>query len=168
LIAPGERIKLGLLSLLLLLMLGFVCFAAVSTYEAVRNFQQQNNALEAGDVSTVRAWMTIHIVAHLYHVPEDYLSHALAVGNPEQIRHFTLNQIASKKKQPVSRLIQTVQHAILNYRKTHHTRVKAPVSKQKLSQQHIIKKSRSPGPGSELISRNDTKSRLLTTGRTWY
>ena len=165
-VAPGERIKLSLLSLLLLLMLGFVCFAAVSTCEAVRNFQQQNNALAAGDVSTVRSWMTIHVVARLYHVPEDYLSSTLAVGDPEQMRHFTLNQLASAKKQPVSKLIQAVQHAILNYRKTHHTRVQAPVSKQKLSQEHIMKKSRSPGPVSELISRGDTESRLLTTRRT--
>ena len=166
LVAPGERIKLSLLSLLLLLMLGFVCFTAVSTYEAVRNFQQQNNALEVGDVSTVRSWMTIHMVAHIYHIPEDYLSRTLAVGNPEQIRHFTLNQIASTKKQSVSKLIQTVQHAILNYRKTHHTRVQAPDLKQKLSQQRPIKKFRPIRPVSELMSCHCTTSRLLTTGRT--
>jgi len=167
LVAPGERIRLGLLSLLLLLVLGFVCLTAVSTCEAVRNFQRRNNALQSGDVSTVRAWMTIHIVAHIYDVPEDYLSRTLAVGNPEQIRHFTPNQIASTKKQPVSKLIQTVQYAILNYRKTHHTRVQAPVSKQKLSQQRSMKKPLSIRRGAELISRS-TKSRLLTTGRTEY
>ena len=166
LFAPGDRIKLGLLSLLLLLMLGFVCFTAVSTYDAVRNFQRQNNALQAGDVSTVRAWMTIHMVARLYHVPEDYLSHTLAVGNPEQIRHFTLNQIAGTKKQPVSKLIQTVQHAILTYRKTHHTRVKAPVSKRKLVRQHTIEKPQSVKPVPELMSRGGTTSRLQTTGGT--
>lgn len=166
LVAPGERIKLGLLSLLLLFMLGFVYFTAVSTYNAVRNFQQQNNALQAGDVSTVRAWMTIHVVAHLYHVPEDYLSQTLAVGNPEQIRRFTLNQIAGTKKQPVSKLIQTVQRAILNFRKTHHTQVKAPVLKQKLSQERMLKKSRSMGPVPEPISRSGTKSRLQSTGGT--
>ncbi len=164
-LAPGERIKLGLLCLLLLLMLGLVCFAAVGTYEAVRNFQRQNSALAAGDVSTVRAWMTIHVVARLYHVPEDYLSQELAVGNPEQIRHFTLNQIASSKRQPVSKLIQTVQHAILDYRKTHHTRSKAPAVKQKLAQQRTTKKSRSVKPVSKLILRSGTKSRLLATGR---
>lgn len=166
-VAPGERLKLGLLSLLLLLMLGFVCLTGVSTCEAVRNFQQRNNALQSGDVNTVRAWMTIHMVAHIYHVPEDYLSRTLAVGNPEQIRHFTLNQIASAKKQPVSKLIQTVQHAILNYRKTHYTRVRAPVSKQKLAQQRTMKKSPPVRRKAELISRS-TKSRLLTTGRMWY
>jgi hypothetical protein len=166
LVAPGERIKLGLLILLLLLMLGLVCFAAVGTYKAVRNFQQQNSALEAGDVSTVRSWMTIPVVARLYHVPEDYLSHELAVGNPEQIRHSTLNQLASAKKQPVSKLIQTVQHAILSYRKTHHTGANAPALKQKLAQQRTTKRPRSVKPTPKPIVRNGTKPRLLAAGRT--
>ena len=167
--APGERLKLGLLSLLLLLMLGMVCFAAVSTYEAVRSFQQRNNALVAGDVSAIRAWMTIQMVAHLYHVPEDYLSHTLAIGNPEQIRHFTFNQIASVKKLPVTRLIQTVQHAILDYRKTHHTRVvEAPVLYQKLSRKRTTttKMSWSEKPVPEPILPSGTKSRSLATRRT--
>jgi hypothetical protein len=164
LIASGERLKLGLLGLLLLIMLGFVCLTAVSTCEAVRNFQQRNNAVEAGDVNTVRAWMTIHMVARIYQVPEDYLSRTLAVGNPEQIRHFTLNQIASAKKQPVSKLIQTVQHAILNYRKTHHTRLQVPVPQQKLSQQHPGRKSQFEKPVPRLISRSDTGPRLLAAG----
>jgi hypothetical protein len=122
LVAPGERIKLGLLCLLLLLMLGIVCFTAVGTYQAVRSFQQQSNALETGDVSTIRSWMTIYVISRLYHVPEDYLSHTLAISNAEQLRHFTLNQIASNTRQPVNKLIQTLQHAILDYRKVHHTR----------------------------------------------
>ena len=167
-IAPGERIKLGLLSLLLLFVLGFVCLTAVSTCEAVRNFQQRNHAVEVGDVSTVQAWMTIRMVARIYHVPEDYLSQTLAVGNPEQIRHFTLNQIASTKKQPISKLIKTVQHAILNYRKTHHTRVQAPVSKQKLSWQRTGKKSQSEKPVPKLISRSNPGSRLLAAGERRY
>ena len=166
LVAPGERIKLGLLILLLLLMLGLVCFAAVGTFKAVRNFQQQNSALEAGDVNTVRAWMTIHVVARLYHVPEDYLSHELAVGNPEQIRHSTLNQLASAKKQPVSKLIQAVQYAILSYRKTHHTRTNPPVLKQKLARQRTIERSRTVKPVPKAIVRNGMKTRLLATGRT--
>ena len=150
-------------------MLGLVCFAAVGTYNAVRNFQQRDNALQAGDVSTIRSWMTIHMVAHLYHVPEDYLSHTLAVGNPEQIRHFTLNQIASVKNLPVSKLIQTVQHAILDYRKTHRTSVKAPVLYQKRTQPRTIntnKMPRSEKPLPKLIVRRRTISRPLMTRRT--
>lgn len=147
-------------------MLGFVCITAVSTYQAVRSFQQQNNALTTGDVSTMRAWMTIHVIAHLYHVPEDYLSHTLAIGNPEQLRHFTLNQLASNKRQPVNKLIQTLQRAILNYRKAHHTNEKTPALKPKLSQQRNGKKPRSVKLVPELILHSGTKSHLLTTGRT--
>ena len=166
--SPGERIKLGLLSLLLLLMLGLVCFAAMGTYQAVRTFQQRNTALAAGDVSTIRAWMTIHMVAHLYHVPEDYLSRTLDIANPEQIRHFTLDQIASVKKLPVTRLIQTVQHAILDYRKTHPARVvQTPVQYQKPAQKRTTDtRSRSKKPVRKPISRSGTKSRSLATRRT--
>ena len=163
-VAPGERIRLGLLSLLLLLMLGIVCSTAVGTYQAVRSFQQQNNALETGDVSTIRSWMTVHVIAHLYHVPEDYLSRTLAIGNPDVLRHSTLNQIASNKRQPVNKLIQTLQHAILNYRKVHHTNAKIPVLK--LSQRPTDRKSQSVKLVSKLILHNGTKSHLLTTGRT--
>jgi hypothetical protein len=166
LIAPGERIKLGLLSLLLLLMLGVVCIAAVGTYQAVRNFQQQNNQLKTGDVSTIRGWMTIHVVAHIYHVPEDYLAQTLAVSSPEQVRHFTLNQLASTRRQPVNRLIQTLQRAILDYRKTHQTGTRTPVLYQKLSQQRIVNKPRSVKPVSAPISQSDTRSHVLTAGRT--
>lgn len=159
---PVERIKLGLLCLLLLLMLGIVCFTAVDTYQAVRSFQQQNNALEKGDVSTISGWMTIHVIARLYHIPEEYLSQTLAVGNPEQLRHFTLNQIASNKRQPVNKLIHTLQHAILDYRKVHH--VKTPALKPK--QQSMSKKSRSVKPVSERMLSSGTKSHVATTGRT--
>jgi hypothetical protein len=163
---PGERIKLGLLCLLLLFMLGIVCFTAVGTYQAVRSFQQQDNALEKGDVSTISGWMTIHVIARLYHIPEEYLSHTLAVGNPDQLRHFTLNQIASNKRQLVNKLIHTLQHAILDYRKAHHTRAKTPALKPKQPQQSTYKKSRSVKPVSERMFSNGTKSHLATTGRT--
>lgn len=165
-VAPGERIKLGLLSLLMLLMLGIVCFTAVGTYQAVRSFQQQSNALKTGDVSTIRAWMTIHVIARIYRVPEDYLSYTLAVSNPEQLRHFTLNQLASNKRQPVNKLIQTLQRAILDYRKAHHTSVKKLALKPKTSQQRIDIQPRSVKFVPELILHSSTKSHLLTAGRT--
>jgi len=163
--APGERIKLGLLCLLLLLMLGIVCSTAVGTYRAVRSFQQQNNALETGDVSTIRSWMTIHVVAHLYRVPEDYLSHTLSVSNPDVLRHSTLNQLASKKKQPVNRLIQTLQHAILDYRKTHHAlSLSSPLrpSRHGSKTSHAVKTVPKP------VLHSDTKSYSSTIGRPDY
>jgi hypothetical protein len=163
--APDERIKLGLLCLLLLFMLGIVCFTAVGTYKAVRSFQQQNHALQAGDVSTIRDWMTIHAIARIYHVPEEYLSGTLAIANPDLLRHSTLNQLASQKRQPVDKLIQTLQRAIRNYRKTHHIAIRLSAPKPKPSQPggkkpHVVK------PPARLAQQSDTKSHLATTGRT--
>jgi hypothetical protein len=139
--ALSERTKLGLLSFLLLLMLGILGLTAVNTIQAVRSFQQQNSALEAGDVSTVDAWMTIHVISHIYHVPEDYLYRTLDIGSPGMLRHSTLDEIAHRKRQPVDQVIRTVQHAILAYRKEHpHLLTPTPTP-------HTDKKSHSPMPG---------------------
>ncbi len=144
--ALGERARLGLLCLLLLLMLGIVGLTAVDTYQAVRSFQQQNSALEAGDVSTIHPWMTIHVISHIYRVPEDFLCRSLQFSNPGQLRHTTLSQLAARKRQPVNRLIQTLQHAILEYRKTHHSHSITPTQKPKLTQ-YVSGKSYSPATG---------------------
>ncbi len=137
----SERTKLGLLSFLLLLMVGILALTAVNTIQAVRSFQQQNSALEAGDVSTVDAWMTIHVISRIYHVPEDYLYRTLDIGSPGLLRHSTLNEIANRKRQPVDQVIRTVQHAILAYRKEHpHFLTPTPTL-------HIDKKSHSQMPG---------------------
>ena len=117
----SERTKLGLLWLLLLLMLGVLAFTTVSTFQAVRSFQKQNSAVKIGDVSTVHPWMTVHVISHVYHVPEDYLCSTLHIGTPSSVRHVTLYEIANRKKQPVDQVVRTVQHAILTYRKEHPT-----------------------------------------------
>jgi hypothetical protein len=70
-------------------------------------------------VSTVHPWMTVHVISHVYHVPEDYLCSTLQIGTPSSVRHVTLYEIASRKKQPVDQVVQTIQHAILIYRKQH-------------------------------------------------
>ena len=139
--ALSERTKLGLLSFLLLLMLGILALTAVNTVQAVRSFQQQNSALAAGDVSTVHSWMTIHVISHIYHVPEDYLYSKLDIGSPGLLHHATLNEIANRKRQSVDQVIRTVQHAILVYRKGQpHFLVPTPTP-------HSDKKSHSPMPG---------------------
>jgi hypothetical protein len=100
-------------------MLGILAFTTVNTFQAVRSFQQQNSAVKAGDVSTIHPWMTIHVVSHIYNVPEDYLYNSLDVGSPDLLRHATLYQIATRKRQSVDQLIHSIQHAILTYRKAH-------------------------------------------------
>ena len=112
-----ERAKLGLPCLLLLLIMGILVFTAVNTVQAVRNFQQQYSAVRAGDFHAIHPWMTIHMISHIYHVPEDYLYRSLNMDSPASLRHATLNQIANSNRKPIDQLIRTIQHAILAYRK---------------------------------------------------
>jgi hypothetical protein len=114
-----ERTKLSFLCFLLLLMLGILAFTTVNTFQAVRNFQQQYSALQAGNVKTIHSWMTIPVISHIYHVPENYLYRTLHISNPGQHRHATLDEIATSKRQPVDHVIRTIQYAILTYRKEH-------------------------------------------------
>lgn len=115
----SERARLGFLCLLLLLTLGCIGFAAVNTFQAVRNFQQQYSAAKSSEVSAIRPWMTIHAISHLYQIPEDYLCSSVSTEKPAQLRHVTLYDIAIRKKQPVEGVIRTIQHAIIAYRKAH-------------------------------------------------
>jgi hypothetical protein len=114
-----DRISLGLLCLLLLCILGFLFYSALNTYQAVEHFQQQVHAVKSQDVSAVRPWMTIQVISHIYHVPEDYLCQSLHVETTETYRHVTLYDLAGRKKQPVDQVVHTLQHAIQSYRKTH-------------------------------------------------
>jgi|SRR5581483_8390135 len=115
----SEHTRLGLLSLLLLAALGIAAFALVNTFQAMRSFQQQNNATRAGDVNAIRPWMTMHVISHVYHVPEDYLEHSLNVARSDSLHQATLYEIAAHKHQPVDQLIHAVQKVILIYRKEH-------------------------------------------------
>jgi hypothetical protein len=137
----SERTRLGLLCFLLLLVLGLLAFAAVNTRQAARSFQQQYSAIKAGDVHAIRPWMTIHMVSHIYYVPEDYLCHSLNMNNPAPLRHVTLNDIAKRKRQPVDQVIHSIQHAILVYRKTH------PHYLTPIPTEHNHLKPLSPAPG---------------------
>jgi hypothetical protein len=100
-------------------MLGILAFTAVNTFQAMQSFQQQYREVRAGDVSTIHPWMTMHVISQIYKVPEDYLYHSLQISYPNKYRHTTLYELASHKRQPVDRVIHTIQHAILTYRKTH-------------------------------------------------
>lgn len=117
--ALSERARLGFLCLLLFIMLGTLAFAAANTFLAVESFQQQQHAAKAGDVSAIRPWMTLRVVSHICHVPEDYLYTTLNVQDAGVLHRATLYEIANHKKQPVDQVVHTVQHAILNYRKEH-------------------------------------------------
>jgi TRAP-type C4-dicarboxylate transport system permease small subunit len=115
----SERAKLTLLSFLLLLILGFLAFTAIRTFQAAHDFQQQYSATKTGNVSTVRPWMTVHVISHVYHVPENYLYRSLSISRPTLFRHVTLYQIAARKRLPVDQVIHTIKNTILIYRKQH-------------------------------------------------
>ena len=124
-------------------MLGFLAFTTVNTIQAARSFQQQYSAVKTGDVKAIHPWMTIRVVSHIYHVPEDYLYRSLNIGNPASLRHLTLYDIAKRKHQPVDQLIRSIQRAILAYRKTRHQFL-TPTPTPTL---HIRMKPLSPTPG---------------------
>ena len=139
--ALSERARFVLLCFLLLLILGFLAFAAVNTLRAAQSFQKQYSAVKTGDVRAIHPWMTIHAVSHIYHVPEDYLYRSLNIDNPDPLRHLALYDIAKHKRQPVDRVIGSIQHAILAYRKIHpHFLTPAPT-------QHTHMKPLSPASG---------------------
>ncbi len=115
----SERIKLGLLCLSLLLALGVAVLMIVNTFQAEQNLQRQNNAANAGDVSTIRPWMTIHVISHVCHVPEDYLDQSLNIVRTDPLHRATLYEIAAHKRQPVEQVIHMLQQIILIYRKEH-------------------------------------------------
>lgn len=137
----SERVKLGLLCILLFLMIGILAFTAMNTVQAVKNLQKQYSGVKSGDVSTIHPWMTIRVVSHIYNVPEDYLYHSLQIGYPNVYRHTTLYELASHKRLSVNQVIYTIQHAILAYRKAH-PKPLTPVTGQQRG-----KKSLSPTPG---------------------
>jgi hypothetical protein len=115
----SERAKLNLLGLMLVVILGLLGITAVRAFQAVREFQQQYSGVRAGNVSTLRPWMTVYVISRVYHVPENYLYRSLTLDNASQFRHATLYVIADQKRQSVDQVIRTTQHAILVYRKHH-------------------------------------------------
>ena len=119
----SESGKLKLICLSLLLILGLLTFTAIETVQAMRSFQQQYSEVKTGDVSTIHPWMTVHVISHVYHIPENYLGQKLTLKSQDQLRHETLYEIAARERQPVNRVVHTVQQAILVYRKNHPTTV---------------------------------------------
>jgi hypothetical protein len=115
----SESARFGLLCLLLLLMLVAVAFTASDAIQAMQSLQKQSSAVKSGQVTAIRPWMTVRVVAHLYHVPEDYLYQSLHVDNSPAVRRETLYGIASHERKPVSQIIHTLQYAVLTYRRTH-------------------------------------------------
>ncbi len=121
--------RIALLCLLLTLSLGLLAYTAIQTVQQVRSFQEHSRAVKVGDVHTVRPWMTVHTVSHIYHVPENYLYQELNIPDTNTMRHATLDTIAKTRHKPVNSVILDVQHAILKYRQAHPHATAAPPQK---------------------------------------
>jgi len=115
----SKRVQIGLLSILLLLMLLCTAFAAIGAVQSVHDFQQQYNDVRAENVRALHPWMTIPVVSHMYHVPEDELCRVLSITKADPLRQATLYEIADHKRRPVDQIVHTLQHAIQIYHHTH-------------------------------------------------
>ena len=108
-----------IISILLGATLIAVVFTALGTVRAVQSLQKQHTLAKAGDVHTIRPWMTIPYVAHTYHVPESYLYASLHIPNTHATRHMPLQTLASHYQRPVDSVVHDIQNAILLYRRQH-------------------------------------------------
>jgi hypothetical protein len=115
-IGLSTRLKFAVVSVLLFLALISMLFAAASTAQAYQQFEQEHQQFVAGDVGTVSFWMTVPYVAHVYHVPADCLSQALALSTPFLRKRANLRLIAAHYKEPVSAIIRRVQQIVTDYR----------------------------------------------------
>jgi hypothetical protein len=120
------RVKVILIGVLLLLALATTAFAANATFQAVQRFQQQKALVAAGDVRTIRPWMTIPFIARFYHVPEVYLYRSLHIYDARPPHHATVRALAIRFNRPVDEVIYQIQTAILNYRKQHPNKPRSP------------------------------------------
>jgi hypothetical protein len=116
----SERTKLASLFLLLLCMLGFLVFTTANTLQAAQNFQQQYSAVKTEDVNAIHPWMSIHVISHIYHIPENYLYSSLNISNAEMLHQATLYELATRSRQSPDQVIRTLRYAILKYRREHH------------------------------------------------
>ena len=104
-------------SLLLCLAVILTCFTATGTIQAYQHFQQDHQRIQAGDATTVRSWMTIPYVSHVYKVPEPCFTQTLHLNDHWLVEHATLRVIADHYQRPLQKLITDVQHVIVIYRR---------------------------------------------------
>ena len=118
------RAKFILHSVLLVVALLGVFFAARAAIGAVAAFQHQNALARTGDVRTIRPWMTVPFISRNYHVHIRSRLIQCAVYETLNITrdyptHSTLQTIAIHAHHPVNELIHKLQTAITAYRKQH-------------------------------------------------
>lgn len=104
-------------SLLLCVAVILTCFTATGTIQAYQHFQQDHQLIQAGDATTVKAWMTIPYVAHVYKIPEPCFTQTLHLNDRSLVEHATLRVLADHYRRPLQKLITDVQQVIVNFRR---------------------------------------------------
>lgn len=115
----STRTRVIVTGVLLCLALGVTIFCAVQTVKAIQRFEQTRTLTAAGDVSTIRPWMTIPYISRVYHVPESYLYESLNITDPRPAHRTSLRSLAVRYNRSVDGLISDIQTAIKTYRKQH-------------------------------------------------
>lgn len=110
-------LKFTFTSLLLCLALLLTGFTATGTIQAYQHFQQDHQSIQHGDVTTVRPWMTIPYISHVYKVPQLCFTQSLHLTDHWLVEHATLRVLADHYQRPLERLISDVQNVILVYRR---------------------------------------------------
>jgi hypothetical protein len=115
----STRTRIIVTGVLLCLALGATIFCAVQTVRAIQRFQLTRTLTAAGDVSTIRPWMTIPYISRVYHVPEGYLYESLNITYPQPVYRTSLRSLAVRYNRSLDGLISEIQTAIKTYRKQH-------------------------------------------------
>jgi hypothetical protein len=123
----STRIRVILLSVLLVVALGGTCLAGSATIQAFHSWQQQEKQFKVGDVRLISYWMTIPHISRIYHVPENYLYQSLHIKKETTTRSKTLAMIATEKHKSVDEIIHETQIAVEAYRKLHPIPTPSPV-----------------------------------------
>ena len=108
--------KLFLCSLFLLLALLLTGFTATGTIRAYVVFQQDHQQIQQGDAHTVKGWMTISYVSHMYHVPEPCFVQNLHVHDHWLVEHAPLRALADFSRQSLEHFLHQVANVIIAYR----------------------------------------------------
>lgn len=110
-----------LVGVLLIVSLCGTMLAARAAFNAIHGLQVQQKMTQVSDVRSISPWMTLPLIARIYHVPPAYLYTSLNIRPKDRhLTHATLNRIASATKQPVSTVVSNVQKAVLRYHQEHH------------------------------------------------
>lgn len=120
------RVKIVLITILLILSIGATVVAAVAAVQDYQRFQAQNASITTGDVRAIRPWMTIPYIAHLCHVPEGYLYQSLQITGMNPSRHSTLHALAIQYHASADDLVYRVQRAVEDYRQQHQPKPSSP------------------------------------------